>query len=79
MKYWPFYFSLGYKPDPNQLQVPHALTLIEDKELLCTADRENGRIVCYTIQDGTYSTQYSSEHMGSRLFSVAYSSIFGKF
>lgn len=69
--------SSGYKPDNYQLLVPHALTLIEDKELLCTADRENGRIVCYTTKDGTYSTQYSSQYMGSRLFSVAYSSIFG--
>ncbi|CAH1393191.1 unnamed protein product [Nezara viridula] len=67
----------GYRPDNYQLRVPHALTLIEDKGLLCTADRENGRIICYTTKDGTYATQYSSEFMGSRLFSVAYSSIFG--
>lgn len=29
---------------PNAFAVPHALTLVPDKQLLCVADRENGRI-----------------------------------
>ncbi|XP_066900796.1 peptidyl-alpha-hydroxyglycine alpha-amidating lyase 1 isoform X2 [Halyomorpha halys] len=67
----------GYRPDDYQLQIPHALAVIEDKGLLCTADRENGRIMCYTTKNGNYSAQYSSDYMGSRLFSVAYSPVSG--
>lgn len=29
---------------PNDFAIPHALTLIPDKNLLCVADRENGRV-----------------------------------
>jgi len=31
----------------KQLQIPHSLTLIESLNLICVADRENGRIVCF--------------------------------
>ena len=70
---------LGFhKPGPNQMKIPHALTVVEEKGLLCTADRENGRILCYRIEDGSYSTELSSPYMGTRLYSVAYSSISGE-
>ncbi|CAF1337947.1 unnamed protein product [Didymodactylos carnosus] len=31
----------------RQLLVPHSLALIESLDILCVADRENGRIVCF--------------------------------
>jgi len=31
----------------KKLQIPHSLTLIESLNLICVADRENGRIVCF--------------------------------
>ena len=33
----------GVEP-PNFFAVPHALTLVPEKNLLCVADRENGRV-----------------------------------
>jgi peptidylamidoglycolate lyase len=53
--------------------VPHALALAEDKEMLCVADREDGRIQCFNCHNGSFKVQFSSSEMGSRLFSVAYS------
>jgi len=32
----------------DSLLVPHSLTLLELEDLLCVADRENRRILCYT-------------------------------
>jgi len=34
--------------EPGTLRVPHSLTLIEDWDLLCVADRENERIQCFS-------------------------------
>jgi len=36
------------KPKNGEFFVPHSLTLIEDLNLLCVADRENQRIQCFT-------------------------------
>jgi len=61
------------QPEPGELNVPHALTLAEDKGLVCVADRENGRIQCFHIDNGTFAMQIIPTSFGSRLFSVAYS------
>lgn len=34
---------------PNNFAVPHALTLVPEKDLLCVADRENGRVQWYNF------------------------------
>ncbi|KAG5679523.1 hypothetical protein PVAND_009086 [Polypedilum vanderplanki] len=57
---------------PNAFAVPHALTLVPSKELLCVADRENGRIQCFSWTDGKYHSQYHSKIVGDRIFSVDY-------
>ncbi|XP_069688492.1 peptidyl-alpha-hydroxyglycine alpha-amidating lyase 1 [Periplaneta americana] len=62
---------------PYEFYVPHALALAEDKEMLCVADRENGRILCFNCHNGSFIIQFRSLKMGSRLFSVAYSSAQG--
>ncbi|KAJ4436524.1 hypothetical protein ANN_16555 [Periplaneta americana] len=62
---------------PYEFYVPHALALAEDKEMLCVADRENGRIQCFNCHNGSFIIQFRSLKMGSRLFSVAYSSAQG--
>lgn len=62
---------------PYSFAVPHALVLAEDKGLLCTADRENGRVVCFHSSNGTFVTQFHSRTIGSRLFSLAYSPLKG--
>ncbi|XP_038220861.1 peptidyl-alpha-hydroxyglycine alpha-amidating lyase 1-like isoform X2 [Zerene cesonia] len=62
---------------PFTLNVPHALTIAEDKNAICTADRERGRIACFRADNGTYIHSYSHWLIGRRLFSVAYSPIQG--
>ncbi|KAL4091337.1 hypothetical protein QTP88_026039 [Uroleucon formosanum] len=57
---------------PYQLWIPHALTLAEDKELICVADRENSRVLCFNINNGTYNFDIN-RNLFQRLFSVAYS------
>lgn len=64
----------SYQTAPkNYFAVPHALTLLHDKNELCVADRENGRIQCFTALNGTFVRQYYNEIIGDRLFSMAYS------
>lgn len=40
----------------DELHVPHSLTLLEDSNLLCVADRENKRILCYKVD--VYDTEF---------------------
>ncbi|CAH1711919.1 unnamed protein product [Chironomus riparius] len=63
--------SNGPEP-PNNFAIPHALTLVPSKELLCVADRENGRIQCFYWSDGKFYSQYHSKIVGDRVFSVDY-------
>lgn len=63
----------GVKSPVYGFNVPHALALAEDKEMLCVADRENGRILCFNCHNGSFIVQFASFEMGSRIFSVAYS------
>ncbi|KAL5287629.1 hypothetical protein ACFFRR_008495 [Megaselia abdita] len=57
----------------NHFAIPHALTLLQDKNIVCAADRENGRIQCFTALNGTFVGQFHSQTIGDRLFSMAYS------
>ncbi|XP_075976775.1 peptidyl-alpha-hydroxyglycine alpha-amidating lyase 1-like isoform X2 [Anticarsia gemmatalis] len=57
--------------------VPHALTLAEDRGLVCVADRERGRVACFRHDNGSYVSSFSSWLIGGRLFSVAYAPVHG--
>lgn len=57
--------------------IPHALALVPEMNLLCVADRENGRVQCFDAVNGTFHSQYHSPIIGDRLFSVAYAPIRG--
>lgn len=70
--------TYGHRPAPYQFQVPHALTLAEDRGLVCVADRENGRVQCFFSHNGTFVHEIASETFGTRVFSVAYSPTKGK-
>jgi len=41
-------FGNGDEPANGEFFIPHSLTLVEDMNLLCVADRENQRIQCFT-------------------------------
>jgi len=71
----------GSEPSAGEFAVPHSLTLIEDLNLLCVADRENERIQCFAagltdgrhhhlrafVPTGTFFTK--AEHIG-RVFAI---------
>jgi peptidylamidoglycolate lyase len=59
---------------PGFFAVPHALRLIKEQNLLCVADRENGRVQCFQASNGTFHSQFHSPVIGSRIFSVDYAS-----
>lgn len=64
---------------PNFFAIPHALALVPEQELLCVADRENGRIQCFYWSNGKFHSQYHSPLMGDRLFSLDYTPAEGIF
>jgi hypothetical protein len=67
------YLGAGIRSPVYEFNVPHALALAEDKEMLCVADRENGRVQCFNCHNGSFIVQFRSQEMGSRIFGVAYS------
>jgi len=72
----------GYSYDvapTNFFAIPHALTLVPELELLCAADRENGRVQCFFTNNGTFHSQYHNPLIGDRLFSMAYTPAAGEF
>uniref|UniRef100_A0A0A1XSQ6 peptidylamidoglycolate lyase n=1 Tax=Zeugodacus cucurbitae TaxID=28588 RepID=A0A0A1XSQ6_ZEUCU len=56
----------------NYFAIPHALTLVPEQQLICAADRENGRVQCFYWSNGTFHSQYHSQIIGDRLFSMDY-------
>lgn len=64
-------------PPPSSFSIPHALTLAEDQGEVCVADRENGRVQCFTIEQGKFARQFHFDGWGNRLFSVSYTPAFG--
>ncbi|KAM7341956.1 peptidyl-alpha-hydroxyglycine-alpha-amidating lyase 1 [Cochliomyia hominivorax] len=68
--------SFGVAPQ-NFFAIPHALTLVPEYELICAADRENGRVQCFYWSNGTFHSQYHSPIIGDRLFSMDYTSAQG--
>ncbi|XP_055534624.1 peptidyl-alpha-hydroxyglycine alpha-amidating lyase 1 isoform X2 [Wyeomyia smithii] len=66
-------YRLPAGPVPESFfAIPHALTYAEDKDLLCVADREQGRVQCFSARNGTFHSMYSHPQIGNRLFSVKY-------
>ncbi|TNN16077.1 Peptidyl-alpha-hydroxyglycine alpha-amidating lyase 2 [Schistosoma japonicum] len=53
MKSWGQKTNDSKSPGPYDLNIPHQLSLLEEEDAICVADRENKRVVCYTA--GLYS------------------------
>jgi len=56
---------------PYNFNIPHSLTLAEDKNLICVADRENGRVLCFDT-DGNAKKEIQPEGFGGRIFGISY-------
>jgi len=59
-------------------EIPHSITLAEDLDLICVADREGQRVLCYnagvknSTRQGEPEKEYSDSELG-RVFSIEYS------
>lgn len=69
-------FTGTAEPGSGTFNVPHSMTLAEDKGLLCVADRENGRIQCFDL-DGNFQLMIHSPEFGDRIFAVSYCRLHG--
>ena len=56
------------------MNIPHKLVLLEDRGEVCVADRENGRVQCYSAQNGEFVQTIQPAQFGSRIFGIAYAS-----
>ena len=65
----PFYMRSD--PPLGSLSVPHSLTLIESKRLVCVADRENRRIQCFNMDTGTLEVVRTHDSF-DRIYSVKF-------
>lgn len=55
------------------MYVVHSLALVPEQKLICTADRENGRILCFSIENGSLMKVIQAKEFGQQLFAIAYS------
>ena len=71
--------SFGAQEIPNQpkwnptaynFRVPHALALIESKNLICVADRENGLVQCFENSKGTFEFTVPIPASLSKVYSI---------
>lgn len=65
--------GISISRSPYAFNIPHALTLAEELNILCVADRENGRIQCLNKEDGKLVHSIQPKELGSTVYSVAYS------
>ncbi|XP_046652087.1 peptidyl-glycine alpha-amidating monooxygenase B-like isoform X2 [Daphnia pulicaria] len=56
----------------SPMSVPHSLTLVPEREMVCVADRENGRIQCFSINDGRLQMILKFPEFRTSLYAVAY-------
>ncbi|KAI5708767.1 hypothetical protein M8J76_002878 [Diaphorina citri] len=64
-------------PAPYHFQVPHSMALIPDQNILCVADRENGRLQCFDCHNGTFLQSLESDVIGRKIYGVSYSHMNG--
>lgn len=63
---------LQKRPPPNAFLIPHALALAEEYGYIFVADRENGRVVCFSANNGSFLREYQKSVIGGEIYSVAY-------
>ena len=66
----------GY-PEPYAFDVPHSIVDVPNKQWVCVADRENGRVTCFDY-NGKLVKEIHPTEMSKRVFAVTYSQENGK-
>ncbi|XP_039307566.1 peptidyl-alpha-hydroxyglycine alpha-amidating lyase 1 isoform X2 [Solenopsis invicta] len=59
-------------PPPNAFLIAHALALANELNFIYLADRENGRVLCFFANNGTFHKEYRHPAIGTKIYSVAY-------
>ncbi|XP_033976120.1 peptidyl-glycine alpha-amidating monooxygenase isoform X2 [Trematomus bernacchii] len=54
-------------------RIPHSLVFLPDRQEVCVADRENGRIQCFIAQTGEFVKEIKKEEFGGEVFAITYS------
>ncbi|XP_034566304.1 peptidyl-glycine alpha-amidating monooxygenase B isoform X4 [Notolabrus celidotus] len=54
-------------------RVPHSLAFLPDRQEVCVADRENGRIQCFIAETGEFVKEIKKDEFGGRVFAITYS------
>ncbi|XP_041666609.1 peptidyl-glycine alpha-amidating monooxygenase isoform X2 [Cheilinus undulatus] len=54
-------------------RVPHSLVFLADRQELCVADRENGRIQCFLADSGEFVKEIKKDEFGGEVFAITYS------
>lgn len=60
-------------------RIPHSLVFLPDRQEVCVADRENGRIQCFIAKTGEFVKEIKIEEFGGEVFAVTYSPTRGEF
>ena len=61
-----------------RFRIPHSLTVVESKGWVCVSDRENARIQCFFISDGSFAAEFAPPEFGREVFAIAYNPVEGK-
>ncbi|XP_044030772.1 peptidyl-glycine alpha-amidating monooxygenase isoform X4 [Siniperca chuatsi] len=54
-------------------RIPHSLVFLPDREEVCVADRENGRIQCFIAETGEFVKEIKKEEFGGEMFALTFS------
>ncbi|XP_037121689.1 peptidyl-glycine alpha-amidating monooxygenase B isoform X3 [Syngnathus acus] len=54
-------------------RIPHSLAFLPEKNELCVADRENGRIQCFIAQTGEFVKEIKKEEFGESVYAITFS------
>ncbi|XP_059213352.1 peptidyl-glycine alpha-amidating monooxygenase B isoform X1 [Centropristis striata] len=54
-------------------RIPHSLVFLPDRQEVCVADRENGRIQCFMTETGEFVKEIKKEEFGGEVFAITFS------
>ncbi|XP_039635335.1 peptidyl-glycine alpha-amidating monooxygenase isoform X3 [Perca fluviatilis] len=56
-------------------RIPHSLVFLPDRQEICVADRENGRIQCFIAKTGVFVKEIKKEEFAGEVFAITYSPV----
>uniref|UniRef100_A0A671VNU3 Peptidylglycine alpha-amidating monooxygenase n=1 Tax=Sparus aurata TaxID=8175 RepID=A0A671VNU3_SPAAU len=56
-------------------RIPHSLVFLPNKQEVCVADRENGRIQCFIAETGEFVKEVKKEEFGGEVFAITYNGL----